>query len=294
MTAYDLVIKGGTVVTAAGHRALRRRRQGRPHRCAHRGPGDGRRSHRRHRQTGVARGRRQPRPHRRATVLRRQGCRRVRDRHDRGGLRRDHDGHPLRPSGPRMQPARGGPGLSRQGRGPGGDRLRLPHHLAGPDGSSSRPGDAGADRGRLHLLQGLHDLRRHCDQRRRDSQGPGVSQDPWRHRHGACRERPLHSPPGRQARRCRRHLARELSAHGAPAGRARGDPPGHHPGRNRRRADPAGPRLGRRSDGADSLGPESRPQGLRRDLSAVPVSHQRPHRSAGLGRRQVSLRTAAA
>ena len=116
--------------------------------------------------------------------------------------------------------------------------------------------------GRLHLVQGLHDLRGVGPRRPPDSRDPRGGQVPRRDRHGACRERPLHPSPCGQAGCRRQDIAGALPRDGAPAGRARGDPPGDHPGRDRRRAHPAGPRLGGRGDGADTLGARPRPQGL--------------------------------
>ena len=94
--------------------------------------------------------------------------------------------------------------------------------------------------------------------------------------------------------RRRQDIAGALPRDGAPAGRARGDPPGDHPGRDRRRAHPAGPRLGGRGDGADTLGARPRPQGLWRDLPAIPFRQRGPVRPARLGRGEVPLRAAAA
>ena len=49
-------------------------------------------------------------------------------------------------------------GLPCQGGGPGARRLQLPPHHHRPEPAGARPGAAGARQGRLHLLQGVHDL----------------------------------------------------------------------------------------------------------------------------------------
>ena len=62
-----------------------------------------------------------------------------------------------------------------------------------PIAAGAGPGPAGADQGRLHLVQDLHDLRRHEGQRLPDARHPGAGAARRRAGHGACRE-PRHDP----------------------------------------------------------------------------------------------------
>ena len=104
-------------------------------------------------------GHRQPCAFRPAERPRHRHGGRLRERHPRGRLRRQHAGHAVLPAAERREPAPGGQGLPRQGgrQVPHGRQLP-PHHLR-PDPAGAGPGAARARRRRLHLLQGLHDLR---------------------------------------------------------------------------------------------------------------------------------------
>ena len=70
----------------------------------------------------------------------------------------------------------------------GGHRLRLPPDHLRPVGAGAGPGTAGADPGRLHLVQGLHDLRPVAPQRPPDARHPGAGAARGRDDDGACRE----------------------------------------------------------------------------------------------------------
>ena len=76
--------------------------------------------------------------------------------------------------------------------------------------------------------------------------------------------------------------------------RARGDAPRHLARRAARRADAAGPRLGQGGDARDPARPGARPQGLWRDLPAIPVPERGGLREAGRRGQQVRLLAAAA
>ena len=67
--------------------------------------------------------------------------------------------------------------------------------ITDPIAAGAGPGAAGADQGRLHLVQDLHDLRRHEGQRLPDARHPGARAARRRAGHGACRE-PRHDPAG--------------------------------------------------------------------------------------------------
>ena len=79
-------------------------------------------------------------------------------------------------------------GVSRGGAAQGGHRLRLSPDHHRPDRAGAGPGTAGADPRRLHLVQGLHDLRPAAAQRPADARHPGVGAARGRLRHGPCRE----------------------------------------------------------------------------------------------------------
>ena len=140
------------------------------------------------RQAGAARRHRQPRAHRAAVRPRHRHGRRFRQRHARGGVRRQHHGAAVRHAAEGREPARGGEGLSRQGRRQLLRRRLVPSHHRRRDRPRARPGTAGAGRRRLHLVQGVHDLRGPGALRHGDAQRHERGARDRRAGDGACRE----------------------------------------------------------------------------------------------------------
>ena len=140
-----------------------------------------------------------------------------------------------------------------------------------PDADGAEGGTARADRRGLHLVQDLHDLRRHEAGRPPDP-APARGRAPARRAgDGACRERRLHRLAHRGARSRRPDRAEVPRRVAADGGGARGHAPRDRAVRAGRRADPDRARVRPRGDRADPLGPCARPAHLRRDLPAVPV-----------------------
>ena len=111
--------------------------------------------------------------------------------HGRRRVRRHDDGDPVRRAASRPVVAPGGRGISRGRAAQGGHRLRLPPDHLRPYRAGAGPGIAGADPGRLHLVQGLHDLRPVAPQRPPDARHPGAGAARGRDGHGA-RRKPRH------------------------------------------------------------------------------------------------------
>ena len=110
------------------HLRLRYRHPGRQDRGARREPRRRARDRRRDRQARAARRHRQPRASLAAVRARHRDGGRFRERHARGGLRRQHDGAALRHAAEGRVAARGGEAVSRQGR-----RQLLRRCLVSPD-----------------------------------------------------------------------------------------------------------------------------------------------------------------
>ena len=117
--------------------AMRCRHQGRRRRRARPRPRPGNARDRRRRQAGVAGRHRQPLPYRAALVGRGRLRRRFLQRHGRRGVRRHHDGDPVRRPASRPVAAPGRRGISRGGAAQGGHRLRLSPDHHRPDASRS-------------------------------------------------------------------------------------------------------------------------------------------------------------
>ncbi len=188
MPEFDLVIRNGTVATAADTThcdvaikdgvvlALGRSLGpwGARDRCL--------------REAGPARRHRQPLPYRAALVGRGRLRRRFLQRHRRRGVRRHHHGDPVRRPASRPVVAPGGAGLPCRGAAQGGHRLRLSPDHHRPLRRHHGPGIAGPDPGWLHLVQGLHDLRSAAARRRPDARHPGGGAARGGARHGPCRK----------------------------------------------------------------------------------------------------------
>ena len=86
-------------------------------------------------------------------------------------LRRDHYSHPLRAADQRRIASRSGRGIPPKADRQGGDRLCHPPHRRRSYGPGSGSGGPRADRRRLHLGQGLHDVQGPDAERLRDSGG---------------------------------------------------------------------------------------------------------------------------
>ena len=208
------------------------------------GAGDAR--DRRRRQAGIAGRHRQPLPYRAALLGRGRLRRRFLQRDGVGGVRRHDDRDPVRRAASRPVAAPGRRGVSRGGPAQGGHRLRLSPDHHRPDRAGHGPGIAGADPRRLHLVQGLHDLRSAAARRRADARHPGGGAARGRARHGSCRE-PRHDQMADRAGCSERGLGAPRYHAVSHARLAEGE------ATNRavalvaiaRRADPAGPRLGR-------------------------------------------------
>ena len=175
MADYDLIVRNARIVTEDRQTEGDIARQGRQDRRDRAGP-EGHRDarDRRRQQVRPARRHRQPCPYRAEVGLRHHVRRRLLQRHGVGGVRRHDDGDPVRRPASRHVAAPGGEGLSRGGDAQGGDRLRLPPDRHRSLAAGAGPGPAGADQGRLHLVQDLHDLRRHEGQRLPDARHPGA------------------------------------------------------------------------------------------------------------------------
>ncbi len=115
--------------------------------------------------------------------------------------------------------------LSQEGRGQVLRRHQLPPRDFGPDAAGAGAGAAGGGRRRLHLVQGVHDLRRPGADRSSDAGGVlGRARD-RRPRHGARRElrrHPLPHHPSRSRAQARTEVSRHFAAYSR---RARGDAP---------------------------------------------------------------------
>ena len=161
--------------------------------------GDGRRDRRCARPAGAARRHRQPRPYRPAVRPRHRHGRRLRLRHALRRLRRQHHGAAVRHAAEGRKPARGGEGLSRQGRRPLLRRRLVPSDHRRRDRARARPGAAGAGQRRLHLVQGVHDLRGPRAVRHGDAQRHERGARDRRAGDGARRELRRHPLPHRSA-----------------------------------------------------------------------------------------------
>ena len=267
-----------------------RREDRRPRAGAGRRPGGDRRLG----QARAARRDRQPLPHRadvgerpplRGRLLQRIGLRRVRGHH--------HD-HPLRRTAPGPIVARGRRGVPRLRRSQGGGRLRLPSHRLGSHRADPGPGAPRPDRGRLLLVQGVHDLRPAEARRLPDARRALARPARGRHDHGARRE-PRHDPVAHRPAPRRRAPGAEVPRGQPRAGRGeRGHEPGHRPRAAHRRPDAHRARL--RSGGRRRHPPRAGPGAadLRRDLPPVPVPDRRGPRPRRHGGREVLLQPAPA
>ena len=284
MAEFDLAIRGGTVVTASdtvradiGVRAGRIVAVGGTDRACRAGD-------RCRRPAGAARRDRQPRAYRPGLGARHRDGRRFRLGHPGGGGRRQHLRDALRrPAAWRLAAGRRGR-LPGQGRGAMPHRCGDPHDRLGSERAGARPGTAGAGGRRLHLVQGLHDLRRPRAERPPAAGGLRPGEARGRAGDGACgglRRDPL---PRRAPGAGRRDGALRPRPLPAPSGRARGGAPGDQPRRADRPADRDRARLGRGGDGAGRLGAGARPEDPRGDLPAIPDPDRRRHEGAGLGR----------
>ena len=259
MAEYDLVIRNTTIATASdvvkgdigivGGRvvALGERLD------------KGQQGDRRHRPDRRAGRHRRPCPFRPGHRRRLGVLRRFRERQPGGGGRRHHHHHPLRLPEPRPVAARRGQPLSQARRGQVADRLRLPRDPVRSQREDHGPGFPGPGRRRLHLVQGLHDLRRREAHRPRDARRAGGGAARAGDADDPCREFRLHRLADRAAG-AEGHDGRQVPRHvAALRGRARGHAPRHLAGRAARRADAAGPRLGQGGDARDPARPGARP-----------------------------------
>ena len=273
------------------HGALRHRHPRRAHRGAGR-PHRGRRSDARcRRPAGAARRRRQPLPYRGALPRRLCQHRRHPTGHgERGelrqcqhlGLRRGHDlGRLLRAAvEARRHPAAAGRLRAARGEGDGGLQLPPDHHR--PDAGCAGARGAADRRQGDPQPEGLPDLRAAAPFRRGIHQGPGHRPEERLPGHRALRELRRHQVADRGAAG-RRHDLAEIPCLVAPGHRrARGDAPRHRAGRAGGPADPGLPCQLRRGGGGDRPGAASRPEGLGRDLPAIPDPDRRRHGPAGL------------
>ena len=132
------------------------RRQGRGHRRRAR---QGQEGDRRARQVRAARRRRCAWPHRAALRVGQDERRHVRERDDRGGAWRHHDGDLVRRAARRHEPEDRGRRVSRARRARRRDRLRVPHDPRRPARGGAGEGSPAAGEGRARLAEGVHDLR---------------------------------------------------------------------------------------------------------------------------------------
>ena len=200
MAEYDLVIRNTTIATASdvvkGDIGVVRRPGGGAGRAAGQGPqGD-----RRHRPDRRAGRHRRPCPFRPGHRRRLGVLRRFRERQPGGGGRRHDHHHSLRLPEPRPVAARRGQPLSQARRGQVADRLCLPRDPVRSQREDHGPGFPGAGRRRLHLVQGLHDLRRREAHRPRDARCAGGLAARAGDADDPCREFRLHRLADRAAR----------------------------------------------------------------------------------------------
>ena len=299
MDPFDLVIRGGTVATAADtFPADVGIRDGRIVALAH-DLGEGREEIDAAGKARAARWDRQSLPHR-AVVVERSALRgrlllRLRLRRVRG----HHHHHPVRRAAPRAVAARGGGGLPRL-RGPqGGRRLRLPSHHLRPHRADPRPGASRPHRGRLQLVQGVHDLRPAPARRLPDARRALARTARGRDDHGPRRE-PRHDPLAHRSASRRRTPGAEVPCdQPCPHRGERSDEPGHRPREAHRRPDAHRARVGSRGGRRHPPRPGSGASDLRRDVSAVPVPDRRGTstatawraRSSAAARRPATRRT---
>ncbi len=167
--------------------------------------------------------------------------------------------------------------------------------ISDPTRVGARAGVAGARRGRLHLLQGVHDLRGACARRQGDARGLRLRARDRRHRPWCMPRTTTRSAylteQLEKAGKTAPHISRDLTA---DSRRARGDPSRDQSRRIHRCADRDRARLEWRVDGADPLGTEPWPESLRRDLPAIPRPHREGSRRSQHGRREVRVQPAAA
>ena len=220
--------------------------------------------------------------------------RHVRERHPLGGVRRHHDGDPVRGPACRDEPDQGGRGLSCRGRARGGGRLRVPHDPVRPAAGGAGARSCRRWRGPAMARSRCSSPTTACGSRMRSSwtcwRRPGRTADGLR----ACRES-RHDHLDGQAAPGRRLPCAALPRAVAPAARrGRGDRPGD---RLRRAGRPAAddlPRQHGRGCRRDPPGARRGPQGLGRDLHAVSDLGRRRSRPAGPRWRDVDVLAALA
>ena len=214
MADYDLVIRNTTIATASdvvkGDIGI----VARPGRGARRAARQGPEGDRRDRPDRRAGRHRRPCPfrpgHRRRLGVRR----RFRERQPGGRGRRHHDHHPLRLPEQGPAAARRGQQVSQARRGQVADRLRLPRDPLRRQREDHGPGFHRPGRRRLHLVQGLHDLRRREAHRPRGARCAGRRAARAGDADDPCREFRLHrladraaGMEGHDGRQVPRHLA---------------------------------------------------------------------------------------
>ena len=199
MAEYDLVIRNTTIATAVRRREGRYRHHRRPGRGAGRAAGQGPEGDRRDRPDRRAGRHRRPCPFRPGHRRRLGVLRRFRERQPGGGGRRHHHHHPLRLPEQGPAAARRGQPLPQARRGQVADRLRLPRDPVRSQREDHGPGFPRAGRRRLHLVQGLHDLRRREAHRPRDARCAGRRAARAGDADDPCREFRLHHLADRAA-----------------------------------------------------------------------------------------------
>ena len=275
---YDLVVRGGTVVTASDSvRADIGVRGGRV--AADRGgPRAGGLGDRGRRAPRAARRRRRAHPSRRGGGRRAHG-RRLRDGHGGGGVRRHHDHLRLRLAVEGPVAAAGHRAVEGQGRGPRPRRLRVPRGRLRRGGRDARR-DAAARGGGISEREGVHDQRvRH---RRRGAPAPvrrgaGCGGHRQRARGERGHARPLRAGDARGG------APRPAALRGEPA-RARrggGHAAGHRLRRARRRRGVHRAPVVRGGARGGERGAPARAPGVGGDAADLP----RPHRRALRGGR---------
>ena len=188
MSDFDLVIRHGTVATAADTTVCDIGIKGWRHHDAWQRPRLRRAGDRRERASGLAGRHRQPLSHRAALLGRGRLRRRLLQCDGVGGIRRDDNSNSVRRAAPRPILARGRRGVPRRRRSEGRDRLRLPSDHLRPIRTGYGSGAPGADPRRIHLVQGLHDLRSTGARRWADARHPGGRAARGCPRYGACRK----------------------------------------------------------------------------------------------------------